>query len=87
MKSEVTLDERTPYTMAIFNRNNKEKKGIRLNIVRYAQAHGIKPAERHFGCRRILYVNGLETLKNMELEDLKIKAELRFLAPIKLPKP
>ncbi len=38
--------------MGIFNRNNKEKTGIRLKIVRYAQEHGIKPAERYFGCSK-----------------------------------
>ncbi len=52
MKSEIKVDIRTPYTMAMFNRKNKEQIGIRQKMVRYAQKHGIKPAARHFGCSK-----------------------------------
>ena len=86
MKSEVTLDERTPYTMAIFNRNNKEKKGIRLNIVRYAQAHGIKPAERHFGCSKNTVRKWLRNFEEHGIRGLEDKSRAPISCPHKTPK-
>ena len=86
MKSEVTLDERTPYTMAIFNRNNKEKKGIRLNIVRYAQAHGIKPAERHFGCSKNTIRKWLRNFEEHGIRGLEDKSRAPISCPHKTPK-
>lgn len=50
MKSEVKVDLRTPHTMAMVKRNNKEQFYIRQKNVRDAQEHGIKPTARHFGC-------------------------------------
>ena len=52
MRSEDKVDLRTPYTMAMDKRKNKEKISIRQKIVRYAQINGIKPAMRHFGCSK-----------------------------------
>jgi hypothetical protein len=52
MKSGVKVDLRPPYTMAIFNRKDKEVMNIRQKMVRYAQQHGIKPAAKYFGCSK-----------------------------------
>jgi hypothetical protein len=50
MKSETSVDLRTPYCGMIFKRSIQDLSLVRQKIVRYAQQHGNKPAARHYGC-------------------------------------
>ena len=86
MRLEVKIDVRTPYTMSIFNRNNKEKTGIRLKIVRYAQIHGIKPAERYFGCSKNTVRKWLRNFEEHGTRGLEDKSRAPISCPHKTPK-
>ena len=86
MRSEVKVDVRTTYTMGIFNRNNKEKAGIRLKIVRHAQIHGIKPAERHFGCSKNTVRKWLRNFEEHGTRGLEDKSRAPISCPHKTPK-
>ena len=86
MRSEITVDIRTPYTMGIFNRNNKEKTVIRQKIVRYAQMHGIKPAERHFGCSKNTVRKWLRNFEEQGTRGLEDKSRAPHSCPHKTSK-
>jgi transposase len=50
----------TPYRNMINNRSKAEQEAIRLQVVRYAQQHGIKATTKKFGCSK----NTVKTWKN-----------------------
>lgn len=86
MKSKNTVDLRTPYTMAISNRKEKEKTNIRQKIVRYAQKHGIKPASRHFGCSRNTVREWLRRFNEFGARGLENKSRAPHSCPHKTSK-
>ena len=45
-------DNPTPYFNMINKRSKAEQESIRLQIVRYAQKHGVKATQRKFGCSK-----------------------------------
>ena len=83
MKSEVKVDLRTPYTMAMFNRKNKEQIGIRLRMVRYAQRNGAKPAARYFGCSKNTIKEWLRRFNKYGVGGLENKSRASLSCPHK----
>jgi transposase InsO family protein len=72
--------------MGIFNRKNKEKTIIRQKIVRYAQRHGIKPTERHFGCSKNTVRKWLRNFNEFGAKGLEDKSRAPMSCPHKTPK-
>lgn len=83
MKSESIVNLRTPYTMAVSNRKQKERMGIRQRIVRYAQLHGIKPASRHFGCSKNTVRRWLRSFLEQGSRGLEDKSRKPLFCPHK----
>lgn len=45
-----TMRSRTPYCHMVYESSREKRDSIKLDVIRYAQRHGNKPAARHFGC-------------------------------------
>ena len=86
MKSETTIDLRTPYCAMLCKRNTREQILIRQEIVRYAQVHGIKPAARHYACSKNTVRKWLREFKAGGAGKGGIKLELPIFVLIKLVK-
>ena len=46
------MKSKTPYCHMVYGSSREKKDSVKLDMVRYAQIHGIKAAARRFGCSK-----------------------------------
>ena len=59
----------------------KDKRPIRLTLVKYARAHGVRAAMRHYGCARNTVRHWLREYEENGLEGLRDRSQAPHSCP------